>query len=155
MDRDNARRRVEWGHLVLLALIIGSAIAYLLDARATSTATNNIALVQPTSVFVFILGLLVLSQAFPKTDGDDAETRASERAELIRVGLLAAAFGVFILSLETLGFDLATLLFVAGGLYLCGERRVWVIALYALLFTLIVVSGYQWLVPFPFPMTVL
>jgi hypothetical protein len=161
MDRSGHRRRIEWGHIALITIIAGSALAYLFDARATSTAANNIALVQPAAIFVLILAAIVLSQTLRKApdaaeaDGADKKSPAEIRTELARVGLLAAAFGAFALSLETLGFDLATLLFVAMGLYLCGERRFWVIAVYSILFTLIVVTGYQFLVPFPFPMMVL
>lgn len=161
MDQSRSKPPIEWGHIVLILLISGSALAYLIDARSTSTATNNIALVQPAAIVVFILAAIVLAQAIrrPPADPDDAgpqdKSASDKRLELIRVGLLAAAFGAFALSLESLGFDLATLLFIAAGLYLCGERRVWVIGLYSVLFTLIVVSGYQMLVPFPFPMMVL
>jgi hypothetical protein len=156
-NKPKTRRTVAWGHLILLAIIVGSAVAYLIDARGTSLKLNNLALVQPAAIMTFILATIVLSQAFPPTDPETniPEVRAAMRAELWRVGLLATAFGVFVFSLETLGFDLATLLFVSSGLYLCGERRWWVIALYSTVFTYLVVTGYQQLVPYPFPMMVL
>lgn len=151
------RRVIAWGHLLLLAIIVISALAYLIDARGTSLRTNNLALVQPAAIFIFILAAIVLSQAFPRRDPDldTPDNRAAQRAELFRVALLAAAFGAFVFSLEVLGFDLATLLFVSGGLYLCGERRWWGIAAYSLPFTYLLVAGYQLLVPYPFPMMVL
>jgi hypothetical protein len=156
-DKPKAGRTVAWGHLVLLVIIVGSALAYLIDARGTSLKLNNLALVQPAAIMTFILAAIVLSQAFPHTDPgtDTPAVRAEMRAELWRVGLLAAAFGVFVFSLEKLGFDFATLMFVSSGLYLCGERRWWVIVLYSTVFTYLVVMGYQQLVPYPFPMMVL
>ncbi|WP_341214325.1 tripartite tricarboxylate transporter TctB family protein [uncultured Limimaricola sp.] len=153
----NSGRRIDWGHLALIALMAGCSLAYLIDARGTSLKTGNLALVQPAAIFVFILSAVVLSQAFPKRDPAEErpEIRAARRAETGRVALLAMAFGAFVFSLETLGFDLATFVFVACGLYLCGERRLWVIGLYALVFAYLVVTGYQMLVPYPFPMMVL
>ena len=155
---EHGRRQIEWGHVALVALMVAAAAAYLIDARSVSTNTGNLALVQPAAIMVFVLAAVVLSQAAPPVapeEAPDLEARARVRTELWRVALLATAFGAFVLSLERLGFDLATFLFVAVGLFLCGERRWWVILLYAALFTLLVVTGYQQLVPYPFPMSVL
>lgn len=158
MKADNEPiRSVEWGHLALIALMAGSAVAYLIDARGTSLNTSNLALVQPAAIVIFVLAAIILSQAFPKIDPESntPEIRAVQRSDLWRVALLATAFGAFVFSLEVLGFDLATFLFVACGLYLCGERRAWVVGTYAAVFTVLVVTGYQQLVPYPFPMMVL
>jgi hypothetical protein len=60
-----------------------------------------------------------------------------------------------VLSPEMVGFDVATFLFTAIGVYICGERRLWVIALFSAILTLVIIYGYQSLVPFPFPLSVL
>lgn len=155
METKQTGRRADWGHILLILIIAVSSVLYLLDARATSLNMGNLALVQPTALIVVILGLIVLAQAFPvKTpEDDDPQIRSTKRHELLRVGLLSAAFAVFVLSLQTVGFDLATLLFIGVGLYLCGERRLWVILVFSLCFTGFVVFGYQQLVPESFPMT--
>ena len=156
-------RSVDWGHLVLLALICGVVIAYLLDARGVSLKMNNLALVEPASIIALILAAVVLPQCFkrrpePGAEGQDESAEAAPKEswrDLAKVAALAAAFGAFTLSMESVGFDVATFVFVALGLWICGERRLWVIALFSVVFTTVVVLGYQTLVPYPFPLTVL
>lgn len=158
-----AGRRVDWGHLLLLLLICAVVVAYLLDARATSLKIGNLALIQPAAIIALILAAIVLPQCFPRRP--DSETPEGEEAaatppkeswrDLGKVAALAAAFGAFALSLETVGFDVATFVFVALGLWICGERRLWLIGLYSAVFTVIIVYGYQLLVPYPFPLLIL
>jgi hypothetical protein len=158
MSKPNGRRIVMWGHLALLGVMTVVVIGYLLDARATSLKINNLLLVQPAAILALILVALILPQVFPKlpaADVPDKEDNRRARVEVARVGLLAAAFGLFVFSLEAVGFDVATFCFVAIGLYVCGERRLWVVGVYSAVFTALVVYGYQQLVPYPFPMTFL
>lgn len=155
--RKRSARSVDWGHLVLLGVIVSVVIAYLFDARATSLKTNNLLLLQPAAIIALVLAAFVLPQILRHDPGED-EGAAEARARLIglaKVGCLAAAFGIFVFSLETIGFDVGTFVFTATGLWLCGERRIWVIALYSGIFTAAVIYGYQQLVPYPFPLTIL
>jgi len=152
------QRRVDWGHLALLLLICGVVVAYLLDARATSLKINNLLLVEPAAIIALILAAFVLPQCFQRKseDGEGALDSPPESwRNLAKVAALAAAFGAFALSLEIAGFDVATFLFVALGLYICGERKLWVIGLFSAVFTLVIVYGYQMLVPYPFPLRIL
>lgn len=157
MKDRKTRSPVDWGHLTLLLLICGVVVAYLLDARATSLKINNLLLVEPAAILALVLAAIVLPQCFTrKSEDDDALAPPTENwRNLAKVAALAAAFGAFALSLETAGFDAATFLFVALGLYICGERKPWVIALFSAVFTLVIVYGYQMLVPYPFPLLIL
>ena len=156
-DRDT-RLVIYWGHLALLMFISGVVIAYLLDARATSLRINNLLLVEPAAIIALILVAAVLPQCFrrvSRADGADEPETTESLSELGKVGALAAAFGAFVLSPEIVGFDVATFLFTAIGVYICGERRLWVIALFSAVLTLVIIYGYQTMVPFPFPLSVL
>ena len=159
MKDPNTRRTVDWGHLALLLLICGVVIAYLLDARATSLKANNLLLVEPAAIIALILAAMVLPQCFRRKEAEEVEGEAAAPKEtwldLGKVAALAAAFGAFAISLETVGFDVATFIFTALGIYICGERRVWLIALFSAAFTAGIVYGYQLLVPYPFPLLVL
>ena len=158
MGEPGQRRVVIWGHLLLLGVIAAVMLAYWLDARGTSLKINNLLLVQPAAILGLILVALVLPQVFPKISAEDVPDVVQRKQELLKVGrvaLLAGAFGIFVFSLETIGFDIATFIFVAVGLYLCGEKKLWVIGIYSAIFTVLVVYGYQALVPYPFPLTVL
>jgi hypothetical protein len=158
MKDRKTRGAVDWGHLALLALICGVVIAYLLDARATSLRTNNLLLIQPAAILALVLAAIVLPQCFRRREHEAVTgTPASKDSwrDLGKVAALAAAFGAFALSLETVGFDVATFAFVALGIYICGERKLWLIALFSAVFTVGIVYGYQMLVPYPFPLLVL
>jgi len=160
-DRKSGRS-VDWGHLALLALICVIIIAYFLDARAVSLKMNNLALVEPASIIALILAALVLPQCFKRraeegTENDSASDAAPKESwrDLGKVAALAAAFGAFTVSMEAIGFDVATFIFTALGLWICGERRLWVIGLFSVVFTAVIIYGYQLLVPYPFPLLVL
>jgi hypothetical protein len=161
MKDRKARLRVDWGHLALLSVFCGVTVAYLLDARATSLKTNNLLLVEPGAILLLVLAAVVVPQCFSRgavAAGEPPATaaeRRTRRVELGKVAALAAAFGAFAFSLETIGFDVATFLFTAFGLYVCGERRLWAVGLFSAAFTLAIVYGYQLLVPYPFPLSVL
>lgn len=160
MNNPKTRLAVDWGHLALLLVICAVVVAYLLDARATSLNTNNLLLVQPAAIVALILAALILPQCFRRREeGPEAEGAApvsrESWGELGKVAALAAAFGAFAISLETVGFDVATFVFTALGLYICGERRVWLIGLFSAVFTTVIVYGYQLLVPYPFPLLLL
>jgi hypothetical protein len=152
MQRGEGRLVVMWGHLALLALIGGVVIAYLLDARATSLRANNLLLVQPASILALILVALVVPQCFRRVAPD---APAETLGDLGKVAALAAAFGAFAISLEIVGFDVATFAFMVIGLYICGERRWWLNLAFSIVFTVLLIYGYGAIIPFPFMLTVL
>ncbi|MEH6354479.1 MAG: tripartite tricarboxylate transporter TctB family protein [Marinobacter sp.] len=150
---------VEWGHLAVATLIAVTCLWYLQDARSASLRIANLILIQPGVIVAIILYLIVLPQCFhvfkeeepitPKTEEEATKESSMTPAEFLRVASLAAAFGVFVFSLERFGFDLAAWLFMAVGLFICGERRWPVLAFFPPAFALIVVYGYQQLIPYP------
>jgi hypothetical protein len=155
MQQRPTRLVVMWGHLALLAVIAGIVLFYWMDTRATSLRLNNTLLVQPASVIALILVALVLPQCFRRVAADAPEAHPADLSELGKVALLAAVFGVFVFSLETVGFDVATFLFMVVALFVCGERRWWVILPFSAVFTAGLIYGYGALIPFPFPLTLL
>jgi hypothetical protein len=163
------RYQVDWGHLLLLLFIAGVIVAYWLDARAVSLGVNNLLLVQPAAILGLILCVIVLPQCFvPETEiapPTPAEAQAANAAatasrrqtviELGKVAAMAAAFGLFAFNLETVGFDVASWLFVAVGLYICGERRWLTLLLFPTAFTLALIYFFRALIPFPLATLVL
>ncbi|HEX2255337.1 MAG TPA: tripartite tricarboxylate transporter TctB family protein [Afifellaceae bacterium] len=149
------RYRIEWGHLLLLFLIAGIVIWYLFDARGRSVNINNLLLVQPAAILALILCAVVLRQCFVPVSAEEPEvTPEARRDDLIAIGRVAAmalAFGLFAFSLETIGFDVAAWLFVAVGLFICGERRSLVLVLFPTVFTAALIYFFRALIPFPLP----
>jgi hypothetical protein len=153
------RYRIEWGHLLLLLFIAGTVTWYLFDARGRSLNINNLLLVQPTAILALILCAVVLRQCFVPIVSDEDEVTPEARREdlraVLKVAVMAGAFGLFAFSLETIGFDVAAWLFVAVGLYICGERRWLVLVLFPTLFTAALIYFFRALIPFPLPTSVL
>jgi hypothetical protein len=150
------RRRIVWGHLLLLTVIVGVVIAYLLDTRAASLRINNLLLVQPASILALILAALVLPGIFPRIEATEEEPEKKETTgDLVRVFLLIAALAGLAFSLETIGFDIATFAFMVVALAICGEKRWWVNLGFSAIFTVALIYGYGSITPFPFPLTIL
>ena len=153
---DRTRRSIEWGHVALLALICAVVIAYLVDARGVSTKINNLLMVEPAAILALIFAALVIPQVFVRRAPDEqGEARQHERRRLLTVAAVAALFGAMVLFMERIGFDVATFVFMVVALWLCGERKIWLVLLFSAVFTVAVIYGYQLLVPYPFPLTVL
>ena len=154
------RYTVAWGHLALLALIAAATAWYLVDARAASLNINNLLLVQPTALFVLGMVLLIVPQCFRSEDevaGADA-TEAGENRDandVAKITVLAVLLGAFVFLLEPLGFDLAMFLFVLAAMAVCGERRPLPLIVYPAAVTLILVSGFRFLMPYPMPTMIL
>jgi hypothetical protein len=61
------------------------------------------------------------------------------------------SFALCIWGMFTFGFDISVFLFSLIALGICGERRWWVMLLFSSLATVILIKGYQLLVPFQMP----
>lgn len=154
------RYAVDWGHLVFVTGIAAAVIWYLLDTRAVSLRLNNLLLVQPLAIAALALYLMILPQCFRRAD---AIPEAAEPAEedplapalptetraLIRIGILGAALGLFVFTLNVVGFDIAIWLFALATMAICGERRPIPLAVYPLAVTFTTVYGFRALMPYP------
>jgi hypothetical protein len=158
---------VDWGHLVFVTLIAAAVLWYLLDARAVSLRLNNLLLVQPLALVTLALYLMIVPQCFRRADAEPAAAPApaaddplapalpTETKALIRIGILGAALGLFVFSLNVVGFDIAIFLFAVATMAICGERRPVPLVVYPLAVTFIVVYGFRALMPYPMVTTIL
>lgn len=137
--------------LGVLAGLAGFTIWYLLDAWKASASAENLILIVPIAAIVLLLCLLDLFTQLKKGVTDDHRNREPVASILPVMGLFAA----YVLSLEWLGFDLGTVLFVGGFLLLQGERRwMWVLG-YSLCFGFLVALFFANMLPYPMPMALL
>lgn len=152
----SSRRKVAWGHLALLAVIVVTTVAYLFDARAVSTRITNLLLVQPLAIICVVLAGIVLRGVLaPKDTEAEAPVQTETRMDLARCLALIGALGFLAFTLEVIGFDVATFLFMVFSMAVCGERR-WAVNLgFSAIFTVLLIYGYGTITPFPFPLTVL
>lgn len=157
-----ARQPVAWGQLALATLLAGIAAAYLFEARGVSRSPDNLLLLQPTAIIVLVLYVLLAIGCFRRApvraaDAEAVETEVAAEtwAETLRSGAMVASFGVFILTLELVGYDVAIWAFTTLGLYVCGERNKVALLVFPPVFTALMVLGFRALVPYPFPTTIL
>jgi hypothetical protein len=160
------RYAVDWGHLAFVTLIAGAVLWYLLDARSVSLSVNNLLLVEPLAIAALALYLLILPQCFRRADlVPEAEERAAddplapalptEARALFRIGILGAALGLFVFSLNVVGFDIAIWAFALVTMAVCGERRPLALLVYPIAVTLVAVYGFRALMTYPMVTTIL
>jgi len=143
---------VDWGHLFTVMAMCAWALWYLADLRKVSLSLENTLLVQPL-IFLFVLMLLaVLPQCLRKKNlPKDLHPEELDRNSFLKIIALMVAFALCIWGMFAVGFDMSVFLFCIVALWICGERRWWVILLFSSLATVILIKGYQLLVPFQMP----
>lgn len=145
-------RRVAWAELGFVTLLACGVLAYLVEARGVSLNPANLLLLQPTALLVLALWAVVAFACLrPAAAGGPAESWA----EFGRSAAMVAAFGLFIVSMDRLGFDVAIYGFTLLGIGLGGERRVLPLLVVPPIFTVAVIHGFRWLIPYPFPTSIL
>jgi len=152
-----ARRvRVDWGHLLTVLAIAAWTMWYLADLRSVSLHPENTLLVQPLCILMLILLAAVIPQCI-RADKlpDELQPEQLDRVGFGKILAIMLAFVGLVWSMFTIGFDLGVFLFCMVGLFICGERRWWVMPVFAGLTTVIMVKGYQLLVPFQMPNLIL
>jgi hypothetical protein len=127
-----------------------------MDARKTSLDTENLFVLQPLILVALLLGALLLPQVF-RADKlpDELQPEDLNRAEFGRILALMVAYVLFVAAMFVVGFDFAVCIFSAVALYISGERRAWVMLVFSVLSTVLIIKGYQLLVPYPMPMVLL
>lgn len=139
-------------HAFLLGIILSITGFITWSATQASTTLNNLIVVGPTAI---VIGLLTVGIVVSILLKSASEPTADSKGEQSIWGdiLLLAGFAAFCFSLTTVGFDVATFIFIWVGVLMCGSKGKWQPPLYALLFTVFLVKGFGSL--FPYPMSTL
>lgn len=137
--------------MAVLIALAGFTIWYLSDAWSVSSDVENLVLIMPISIAI----LLMCCWEFFKNLFREEVTHHDEEKPIKTVVPVIGLFSIYVLGLEWLGFDVATILFVAAFLWLQGERRWhWLIA-YSLCFGFFVAVFFSSMLPYPMPMLLL
>ena len=135
--------------LVLITLLLLS-ILYFWDAFTASAEVMNLILILPLTVLIFLLCVI----EFVRQLGRLGEAPPSLEP-IASVVPAISLFGLFVLTLPWLGFDVGTFVFVACFLFWHGERRIrWVIG-YSLCFASLTALFFSSMLPYPMPMLLL
>jgi len=137
--------------LVLLGLALFTSW-YLYQAWSASSKIENLIFILPVAAITLLLcAFEAIKQVCSKAvnQAENEEQQESVLSVLPVMGLFAA----YVLTLEWLGFDLGTVLFIAAFLLIQGERRpAWLVA-YSLVFGALVALFFSNMLPYPMPMT--
>lgn len=148
-------RRISTTHIAFLVLV--SACAVFLNWSAIKASTNlfNLIIIVPSGALVIALAAYIfLSPLKAPSASESNTTTLAEKKALIGDITLLVVFAVFCLSITTVGFDVATFLFVWLGVILGGERNWFIPPIYSALFTFALTKGFGSLFPFPMPLMV-
>ena len=151
------RRKKGVADFVVLLLLAGFVGFYLIDAVRASTDILNLILILPVSLIVLVLCAIQFVLQLRAGYATDNEVPADEPGSANTAGGLAAfvLFAVYISTLEWLGFDIGTCLFLGCFLWLQGERRwPWLIG-YSIAFGFALALFFSVMLPYPMPLLVL
>ncbi|WP_375748808.1 tripartite tricarboxylate transporter TctB family protein [Vibrio sp. HN007] len=131
---------------------------YTWSAWQASSMVENMILIVPIAAIALLMAIgEMVRQArnnASQVPTEDSEEK-SEADSVMTVLPIIGLFTVYVMSLETIGFDIATTLFVAAFLWHQKERRlVWLVG-YSVVFGLLMSVFFAQMLPYPMPMSLL
>jgi hypothetical protein len=151
---------VDVPHVVFVSAVVGFCAWYLLDARGASTNVQNLLLIEPISILVFVLYVFILRDAITiERPAGPLLAMPAPREPLTprfrqRIFGSMALLGLYVLTMAEIGFDLATFLYVLATLFLLGERRIAVLLPVPLLFCALAIYAFGTILSLPVPLLV-
>lgn len=149
------------GHLLLLACFVTFAIWYALDAYSAQSRIQNMLIIAPATILVLGLGmilaiseirrLIALKRASSGASADSEGPPESSFKQRYGTASAAAALGIYVVIMPFIGFDIATVLFIAASMILQGQRTWWKITAFSLIAGLLPVWGLDALLAIEFP----
>ncbi len=123
---------------------------YAFDAHQASNSLENMILILP--VCAITLCLCIYDFFTSREDTCEEKKKKENFSTVMPVMIL---FSLYVLSLEYLGFDLGTVLFISLFLFFHGEKKwTWIIG-YSIVFGFLIAYFFSLMLPYPMPMMVL
>lgn len=160
MRTGSFRVHADWGHLAFVLAVAAFCAWYWFDARAASTSIQNLLIIQPAAIFVLLLCAAIAVRLVRIERAAEVSEKRAQAAALLRAlrdsGELRGAFfavllGAYVAGVLFAGFDLATFLFLAAGMFVLGERRPAVLAGFSGLLALALSYGFKVMLSVPVP----
>ncbi len=151
---NNAKYKINWADLALSVLLLTFTLWYMYDNWTASSSIENNLLVLPIGIISTLLLIAIVANVLMAGKSTDTtqSTKTSSAKDYQLIMIAMAVFAAYVLSLEWLGFDLATALFLAIFLWVQGERRITLLVFYAAVFAFLVSLFFEILLPYPMPM---
>jgi putative tricarboxylic transport membrane protein len=147
-DKKTSKYRV--ADLVVLLVLASLVILYGIDAYDASSEVLNLILVIPVIAIVLVLCLIQFV-----IEIRDVTTEAPARESVGDVAPVIGLFAAYVLTLQWLGFDIGTMLFVAAFLWVQGERRWHWLVGYSISLGFGLALFFSTMLPYPMPMLIL
>lgn len=133
---------------IVLLCLAAFVLWYAFDTNNASSSIENNILILPVAIITLCLCLY----EFFTQKNDNKEEKEGDFLSVIPVMVL---FTLYVLTLEVLGFDLGTVLFLGLFLFFHGEKRwPWIIG-YSLVYGFIIAYFFSQMLPYPMPMMIL
>jgi hypothetical protein len=122
------RISVDAGHLALVTALAGWCLWYLLDARAASADIQNLSLIEPVALLMIAVWALIARQTI-KIGPAAASEQPLGRTKIPgpfahRIFGSMALLAIYVTMATFIGFDVATVVYIAAALVLLGERSI-------------------------------
>lgn len=162
----------DMSHVLLLLSFLAASVWYLMDTLGASERVENIIFVGPLALAAITLSLYILvrllvdirrrssrEDAVPAGSAGSGSAGSGQDAAVApprsfvarwRAALVALLFALYVTTLDVIGFDAGTFLFVMACLIVQGERNPLVFIGYPLVFAALVTYAFRLLVPYPF-----
>lgn len=139
--------------MILAGFFLILSCWYLSDAYKASSSTENLLLIFPAAIVVIALCLWIIgSTVFEVMKAGAAEEEEKEEKKPVSVFGAMCILAGFVLSMDWIGFDAATFLFMVALMFLQGERRPFWLGGFSLVFSILVSLFFEYMIPYPMPM---
>jgi len=150
------KNRFNYPELGLACFFLVFSFWYLMDAYQASSSTENMLLILPAAAVVMVLcswiiGCVLYNNIRNDSVNSKPEKKQSEKKQVSVFGAMCI-LGGFVLTMDFIGFDLATFLFMIALMFLQGERRLFWLGIFPLVFAILVSLFFQYMIPYPMPM---
>jgi len=143
--------------LALASFFLVLSCWYLSDAYSASSSIENLLLILPAALVVIVLCLWILGRTLYeisrfKKDQKEGDTKEEKEKKPVSVFGAMCILAGFVLSMDWIGFDAATFLFMIALMFLQGERRLLWLSCFPAIFAILVSLFFEYMIPYPMPM---
>ena len=141
---------------IIFATGLASWVAwYCWDAWHANAAVENMILILPVSVLGILLYFFVIAGCIKRVSPDEKQSTPSHepmaRGMAIKIVGSMAMLAALVLAGPLIGFDIASFAYMLGMMLFLGERRILVLLLFPLLFSVAVIYCFGTLLDTPLP----
>jgi len=150
---------VDLPHFAFATGIAGWAAWYCWDAWHANAAVENLILILPVSGIAIALYLFVVAGSFKRVDqlNEEASSRRTPvpRKTAVKIAGSMALLAGFVIAGPIIGFDIASFAYMLLMMAFLGERRILVLVLFPMLFSVVIIYCFGTLLSTPLPVLIL